>query len=84
MEGAADHSKTYHCLMGSAVAPVSCSLCQTLLRAGTAASAVAAASVVEHKTQLTIQNFCIFRQILSFHFIDLSCLFFPTHLICIY
>lgn len=77
MEEDADHSKTYHCLKGSVVAPAFCSLCQTLLRAGTAAS------VVEHKTQLTIQNF-IFLQIWSFHFIDLSCLFFPTHLICIY
>lgn len=82
MEEAADHSKTYRCLMGSVVAPVACSLCQTLLRAGTAASVVAAASVVEHRTQLTIQSF-IFLQICSFHFIDLSCLFFPTDLICI-
>lgn len=54
MEEAADHSKTYRCLMGSVVAPVSCSLCLTLLRAGTAVFVVAAASVVEHKTQLTI------------------------------
>lgn len=76
MEEAADHSKTYRCLMGSVVAPVACSLCQTLLRAGTAAS------VVEHRTKLTIQSF-IFSQIWSFHFIDLSCLFFPTDLICI-
>lgn len=65
MEEAADHSKTYHCLMGSVVAPASCSLCQTLLRAGTAAS------VVEHKTHDSeiqkILNF-IFLQIWSFHF----------------
>lgn len=81
MEEAADHSKTYHCLMGSVEAPASCSLCQTLLRADTVAS------VVEHKTHNSeIQNF-IFLQICSFnlsHFIDLSYLFFPTHLICIY
>lgn len=57
MEEAADRSKTYHCLMGSVVAPVSCSLCQTLLRAGTAASVVAAASVVEHKTQYSEFHF---------------------------
>lgn len=35
MEAVADHSKTGHCLMGSVVPQVFCSLCQILLRAGT-------------------------------------------------
>lgn len=42
MEDVADHSKTCHCSRGSAVSPVFCSLCPTLLRAGTSVS------VVEH------------------------------------
>lgn len=38
MEEVADHSKTYHCSMGSVVPLVFCSLCPTLLRAGTSVS----------------------------------------------
>ncbi len=34
----ADHSKTYHCSMGSVVPLVFCSLCPTLLTAGTSVS----------------------------------------------
>ncbi len=41
-EEVADHSKTYHCSRGSVVPLVFCSLCPTLLRAGTSVS------VVEH------------------------------------
>lgn len=38
MEEVADHSETYHCSMGSVVPLVFCSLCPTLLRAGTSVS----------------------------------------------
>lgn len=38
MEEVADHLKTNHCLMGSAVHLVFCSLCLTLQRAGTSVS----------------------------------------------
>lgn len=42
-EEVAVHLKTYHCSRGSVVPPVFCSLCPTLLRAGTSVS------VEEHK-----------------------------------
>lgn len=38
MEVVDDHSKTYHCSMGSGVPLVVCSLCPTLPRAGTSVS----------------------------------------------
>lgn len=62
MEEVADHSKTYHCSRDSAVPPVFCSLCPTLLKAGTSVS------VAEH-----VRNYIFFLHTGSFnYYISLS------------